>query len=110
MVHCGYEGDGGHRYRSSNPLKAAQGQSSAAIKTEGPLAPEIDLWRSQRPADFVFDNPVVDDAVSKDMHDAADDANSRRYFPGLPQLANSRQSEDLQRGAARLPGPTTSHA
>jgi len=55
MVHCGYEGTAVED-TVSNPLKALR-VALRGVKTDGPMAPELDLTK-QRPADYVFDNNV----------------------------------------------------
>ena len=60
MVHCGYEATA-VQDMVKNPLKGLM-VSLKGIRTEGPMAPEIDL-ENQRPAEFVFDR-VVEKAKS----------------------------------------------
>ena len=55
MVHCGYEASA-VKDAISNPLKALV-VSLRGVRTEGDMAPEIDLTR-QRPADYVFSEHV----------------------------------------------------
>ena len=55
MAHCGYEATATEEIMQ-HPLKAL-GVSLRGIKTEGPMAPEIDLSK-QRPAQYVFDSNV----------------------------------------------------
>ena len=55
MAHCGYEPTAANA-AISNPLKAMW-VSLRGIKTEGPMAPEIDLSK-QRPAQYVFSSEV----------------------------------------------------
>ena len=55
MAHCGYEPTAANA-AVSNPLKALK-VSLFGIKTEGPMAPEIDLSK-QRPAQYVFSSEV----------------------------------------------------
>jgi hopanoid biosynthesis associated radical SAM protein HpnH len=55
MVHCGYEASA-VKDAISNPLKALM-VSLRGVRTEGDMAPEIDLTR-QRPADYVFSEHV----------------------------------------------------
>ena len=61
MVHCGYEGTAVADTVKS-PLKAWR-VFRRGIKTDGPMAPEINL-ENQRPADFVFES-LVKDAADK---------------------------------------------
>jgi hopanoid biosynthesis associated radical SAM protein HpnH len=55
MAHCGYEPTAAAA-SLTNPLKAAW-VAIRGIKTEGPLAPEIDLTH-QRPAQYIFSEEV----------------------------------------------------
>lgn len=55
MAHCGYEPTAANA-AVSNPLKALK-VSLFGIKTQGPMAPEIDLSK-QRPAQYVFSSEV----------------------------------------------------
>ncbi len=55
MAHCGYEPTAANA-ALAHPLKAAW-VALRGIKTEGPLAPEIDLSQ-QRPAQYVFSEQV----------------------------------------------------
>jgi hypothetical protein len=55
MVHCGYEPTA-VTDTVENPFKALK-TVLGGIRTEGPMAPEIDLSH-QRPADFVFEKIV----------------------------------------------------
>jgi hypothetical protein len=55
MVHCGYEPTAAMD-AVLNPMKLMR-LSSEGIRTEGEMAPEIDLTK-QRPADFVFSKHV----------------------------------------------------
>lgn len=55
MAHCGYEATAADA-ALTNPLKAMW-VSLRGIKTEGPMAPEIDLSK-QRPAQYVFSSEV----------------------------------------------------
>jgi hypothetical protein len=55
MAHCGYEPTAANA-AITNPLKAAW-VAIRGIKTEGPMAPEIDLSK-QRPAQYVFSSEV----------------------------------------------------
>lgn len=64
MVHCGYEGTAVED-TIRKPWKAAK-VALFGIKTEGKMAPEIDLSK-QRPAEFVFDKLVA--GAVKDLHD-----------------------------------------
>lgn len=57
MTHCGYEGTAAHA-SISNPLKAMW-VGIRGPKTEGPMAPEIDLTKA-RPAEFVHEQHVLD--------------------------------------------------
>ena len=61
MVHCGYEATAVND-TFSNPLKALR-VAMRAIKTDGEMAPEIDLT-NQRPADYVHDT-LVDGFMSR---------------------------------------------
>jgi hypothetical protein len=60
MAHCGYEATAVSD-AVRNPLKAFR-VARRAIRTEGPMAPEIPLDR-QRPAEYVFDR-LVQEAVA----------------------------------------------
>jgi hypothetical protein len=55
MAHCGYEATAADAMMK-HPLQAAL-ISWRGIKTEGPMAPEIDMSQ-QRPAEYVFDGQV----------------------------------------------------
>jgi hopanoid biosynthesis associated radical SAM protein HpnH len=55
MAHCGYEATATEEIMQ-HPLKALA-VSLRGIKTEGPMAPEIDMTK-QRPAQYVFDSNV----------------------------------------------------
>jgi hopanoid biosynthesis associated radical SAM protein HpnH len=55
MAHCGYEPTGAQAM-VDHPLRAAM-ISWKGIRTEGPMAPEIDMT-AQRPAQYVFDSNV----------------------------------------------------
>jgi len=55
MAHCGYEPTGAQAM-VDHPLQAAM-ISWKGIRTEGPMAPEIDMT-AQRPAQYVFDSNV----------------------------------------------------
>ena len=55
MVHCGYEATAVND-TLSNPFKALW-VSLRGVKTDGPLAPEIDLSKS-RPAEYLFESHV----------------------------------------------------
>ncbi|TKT73764.1 adenosyl-hopene transferase HpnH [Afipia massiliensis] len=55
MAHCGYEPTAANA-AVSNPFKALK-VSLFGIKTEGPMAPEIDMSK-QRPAQYVFSSEV----------------------------------------------------
>jgi hypothetical protein len=59
MAHCGYEATA-VTDAIRHPLKA-MATAMRAIRTEGPMAPEIPL-EGQRPAEFMFDQ-LVRDAV-----------------------------------------------
>jgi len=61
MVHCGYEPTA-VTDTVTHPLKALK-VALRGVRTEGPMAPEIDL-KGQRPAEYVFDR-LVEDAVSE---------------------------------------------
>jgi hypothetical protein len=61
MVHCGYEATAVND-TFSNPLKALK-VAMRALKTDGAMAPEIDLT-NQRPADYVHDE-LVDGFMSR---------------------------------------------
>lgn len=64
MAHCGYEPTAASD-SAAHPLKAFW-SALRGPKTDGPMAPEIELSK-QRPADFVFDNIVQ--RFMKDTHD-----------------------------------------
>ena len=51
MVHCGFEGTAA-KDMLKNPLKAVP-LMMRGVKTEGPMAPDIDL-SNQRPAEYMF--------------------------------------------------------
>jgi hopanoid biosynthesis associated radical SAM protein HpnH len=55
MAHCGYEATAAEAMMA-HPLEAF-GIAWRGVRTEGPMAPEIDLSK-QRPAQYVFDNQV----------------------------------------------------
>jgi hypothetical protein len=55
MAHCGYEATAAEAMMA-HPLEAF-GIALRGVRTEGPMAPEIDLSK-QRPAQYVFDNQV----------------------------------------------------
>ena len=55
MVHCGFEGTAVHR-SVRHPLKMLRSRLHG-VKTEGPMAPDIDL-SNQRPAEYVFSRHV----------------------------------------------------
>jgi len=55
MVHCGYEPTAVNE-TVAHPLRALKVWLKG-IRTEGPMAPEIEM-KSQRPAEYVFDNMV----------------------------------------------------
>ena len=55
MAHCGYEATAAEAIMA-HPLEAF-GIALRGVRTEGPMAPEIDLSK-QRPAQYVFDNQV----------------------------------------------------
>ena len=55
MAHCGYEATAAEAMMA-HPLEAF-GIALRGVRTEGPMAPEIDLSR-QRPAQYVFDSQV----------------------------------------------------
>jgi hypothetical protein len=55
MAHCGYEATAANA-TMQHPLQAAL-ISWRGIRTEGPMAPEIDMSQ-QRPAEYVFDGQV----------------------------------------------------
>ena len=56
MVHSGFEATAVNDTRSQAPLKLLK-LSRKGVKTEGPMAPEIDLSK-QRPPEFVFSRHV----------------------------------------------------
>jgi hypothetical protein len=55
MAHCGYEATAADAMMQ-HPLQAAM-IAWRGVKTEGPMAPEIDMSQ-QRPAEYVFDGQV----------------------------------------------------
>jgi hopanoid biosynthesis associated radical SAM protein HpnH len=55
MAHCGYEPTAANAM-TSHPLQAAM-IGIFGVKTEGPMAPEIDMTQ-QRPAQYIFDGQV----------------------------------------------------
>jgi hypothetical protein len=55
MAHCGYEATAANAMMQ-HPLQAAM-IAWRGVKTEGPMAPEIDMSQ-QRPAEYVFDGQV----------------------------------------------------
>jgi hopanoid biosynthesis associated radical SAM protein HpnH len=55
MAHCGYEPTAANAM-TSHPIKAAM-IGLFGVKTEGPMAPEIDM-SNQRPAKYIFDGQV----------------------------------------------------
>ena len=55
MAHCGYEPTAATAM-TNHPLKAAM-IGLFGVKTEGPMAPEIDMTQ-QRPAQYIFDGQV----------------------------------------------------
>ncbi len=57
MVHCGYEPTAA-KQTIAHPLRALWVRLRG-VRTEGPLAPEIDLSKA-RPADYVFDSNISD--------------------------------------------------
>ena len=80
MAHCGYEATAAEAMMA-HPLEAF-GIALRGVRTEGPMAPEIDL-SNQRPAQYVFDNQVqlrlseirANEAREKAAKEAAKDAN-----------------------------------
>jgi hopanoid biosynthesis associated radical SAM protein HpnH len=79
MAHCGYEATAAEAMMQ-HPLEAF-GIALRGVRTEGPMAPEIDLSK-QRPAQYVFDSQVqlrlseirANEAREKAAKDAAKDA------------------------------------
>jgi hopanoid biosynthesis associated radical SAM protein HpnH len=79
MAHCGYEATAAEAMMA-HPLEAF-GIALRGVRTEGPMAPEIDLSK-QRPAQYVFDNQVqlrlseirANEAREKAAKEAAKDA------------------------------------
>jgi hopanoid biosynthesis associated radical SAM protein HpnH len=79
MAHCGYEATAAEAMMA-HPLEAF-GIALRGVRTEGPMAPEIDLSQ-QRPAQYVFDNQVqlrlseirANEAREKAAKEAARDA------------------------------------
>src|SRR5262249_54439541 len=63
MVHCGYEGTAVED-TIRHPLKAL-GVVLSGVRTQGAMAPEIDLSH-QRPAEYVFDKQVKEFAAGSD--------------------------------------------
>jgi hypothetical protein len=55
MAHCGYEATAAEAMMA-HPLESF-GIALRGVRTEGPMAPEIDLSQ-QRPAQYVFDSQV----------------------------------------------------
>ena len=55
MAHCGYEATAAQAMMQ-HPLQAAM-VAWKGVRTEGPMAPEIDMSK-QRPAQYVFDSNV----------------------------------------------------
>jgi hypothetical protein len=55
MAHCGYEATAAYAMMK-HPLQAF-GIAWRGVRTEGPMAPEIDMSK-QRPAQYVFDSQV----------------------------------------------------
>jgi hypothetical protein len=55
MAHCGYEATAAEAMMA-HPLEAF-GIALRGVRTQGPMAPEIDLSK-QRPAQYVFDSQV----------------------------------------------------
>ncbi len=80
MAHCGYEATAAEAMMA-HPLEAL-GIAMRGVRTEGPMAPEIDMSK-QRPAQYVFDNQVqlrlseirANEAREKAAKDAAKEAN-----------------------------------
>jgi hopanoid biosynthesis associated radical SAM protein HpnH len=80
MAHCGYEATAAEAMMA-HPLEAFS-IALRGVRTEGPMAPEIDL-SNQRPAQYVFDNQVqlrlseirANEAREKAAKEAAKDAN-----------------------------------
>jgi hopanoid biosynthesis associated radical SAM protein HpnH len=79
MAHCGYEATAAEAMMA-HPLEAF-GIALGGVRTEGPMAPEIDLSK-QRPAQYVFDSQVqlrlseirANEAREKAAKEAAKDA------------------------------------
>ena len=79
MAHCGYEATAAEAMMA-HPLEAF-GIALRGVRTEGPMAPEIDLSK-QRPAQYVFDSQVqlrlsdirANEAREKAAKEAAKDA------------------------------------
>jgi hopanoid biosynthesis associated radical SAM protein HpnH len=79
MAHCGYEATAAEAMMA-HPLQAF-GIALRGVRTEGPMAPEIDLSK-QRPAQYVFDSQVqlrlseirANEAREKAAKEAAKDA------------------------------------
>jgi hopanoid biosynthesis associated radical SAM protein HpnH len=79
MAHCGYEPTAAEAMMA-HPLEAF-GIALRGVRTQGPMAPEIDLSK-QRPAQYVFDNQVqlrlseirANEAREKAAKEAAKDA------------------------------------
>jgi hopanoid biosynthesis associated radical SAM protein HpnH len=79
MAHCGYEATAAEAMMA-HPLEAF-GIALRGVRSEGPMAPEIDLSK-QRPAQYVFDNQVqlrlseirANEAREKAAKEAAKDA------------------------------------
>jgi hopanoid biosynthesis associated radical SAM protein HpnH len=79
MAHCGYEATAAEAMMA-HPLEAF-GIALRGVRTEGPMAPEIDLSK-QRPAQYVFDSQVqlrvseirANEARDKAAKDAAQQA------------------------------------
>ena len=73
MAHCGYEPTAAMD-ATNNPLKMFQ-VSRRGVKTDGPMAPEIDL-SNQRPAEWVHEK-----IVEEQMSDLHDEKKSRKDMP-----------------------------
>jgi hypothetical protein len=83
MVHCGYEPTAVNE-TVAHPLRALRVWLQG-IRTEGPMAPEIEL-KNQRPAEYVFDHNVQ--RFMADTH-APDAGSVRRREKGASQRSDA---------------------
>lgn len=75
MVHCGYEPSAAND-AFANPLKLMK-LSMKGVRTEGPLAPELDLSK-QRPAEWVFEDTVNKEIARLRLEDMQRKADAKK--------------------------------